>query len=233
MAEVLMPRFTPSTLVLIALTALLVPSVALAQDGTAVSGWSSILAGARDSAIAAISVGLAGALGWIGLQFQKWTGITFDAKETKGDLDWEHLLDRASKFVFNLASVKLNITPDKLATWEEKERFLGVALRLFRQFYPVAADWMDKNQNGIPDFLEGHGANAVVDVDPVRETLEARLFESAPAEVFARPVAQPTGGTPQTLFSQPVDAARAPARAKPRSATEIARTFQASNKRPV
>lgn len=228
-----MPRFA-----LVLLAFIFCATTAFAQDAAApaVATWGDILSYWRDGAAAALATGLSVVAGWFGWKGEKSRKLGDDAKETKEGLDWESLIDRIAKKVFNMAAIKVGITPDKIQSFEDKEGFLGWAMYFLRTHHADVAAWLDKNANGIPDFLERGDANPNVDTNGVRAELEARLFELAPASAFKVPkgatvTVSASAGTDELalgLMHQPQRTF-----ATPRTARDMAHTFKPKNKRPV
>ncbi len=233
-----MPRFA---LFLIAF--LFCSASAFAQDAAApvVSTWGEVLSFWRDGAAAALATGISALLGWFGWKKNKSDKVDQDAKETREGLDWEELIGKVAEKVFSLAAIKMQITPDKLQSFEDKEGFLGWAAFYFRKYHSDLAAWLDKNGNGVPDFLEHDTVDPAVEMNGVRVELESRLFKIAPAAAFKAPKsvsgsvsvsAAPAGFAPSDGVL-PLMGTSQPRFSTPRSARDIGPTFKPKNKRPV
>ena len=86
----------------------------------------------------------------------------------------------------------VKIDPKSIQSWEEKNAFLKVAGGFIERFDPeikaLATDALDKNKNGIPDFLEIALAKIAPQTAMIAAPAEAQGFASRPLVVEPRRV---------------------------------------------
>lgn len=182
---------------------ILLASAAFAQDAITVDqiaapaeeGYTG-LAGLANSALAAIATTLALLItavvtrlwGMIPVAFQamidKWT--TGDSKE------WRENIRESTYDALVHAMVQLKIDPKSIQSWEEKSAFLKVAGGFIERFDPeikaLATDALDKDRNGVPDFLEIALAKIAPQTAFIAAPAETQGFMSRPQIVEPRRV---------------------------------------------
>lgn len=131
--------------------------VALAQDAApavAPTGWEASIALVRDSFIAALIAVVSGAIAWLSRKADAWLGGRIDLNATMDALQWEQYLREAASNAFAHAQARLGLSPDKIATIEEKTNFLAAAFRFIAKHNDDIVKFADKDGNGVIDILE-------------------------------------------------------------------------------
>ena len=159
------------------------PVVAPLEDDGGWGRWLPFVSLISESALAAILtlIGLVGTFlspflpGWLKALFSKMN--TTEAK------DWETYAAPALRRAMAYAATQMNLTPKDLKSWEEKEGFVAYALGCLRQFDGQIISFLDKDNNGVIDLLEGGAPRS-----GSARFLDVALMEAgAPAHVFAAP----------------------------------------------
>lgn len=160
-----------------------------ADDYTGVAGLAnSALAGIATTLALLITAVVARLWSMIPVAFQamidKWT--TGDSKE------WRENIRESTYDALVHAMVQLKIDPKSIQSWEEKSAFLKVAGGFIERFDPeiraLATDALDKNRNGVPDFLEIALAKIAPQTAMIAAPAETQGFMSRPTIVEPRRV---------------------------------------------
>ena len=126
---------------------------------------------------------LAGVLALIGLVGTFLSPLMPGWLKTKEAKDWETYAAPAVRRAMAYAATQMRLTPKDLKSWEEKEGFVAYALGCLRQFDGQIISFLDKDNNGIIDLLEGGAPRS-----GSARFLDVALMEAgAPAHVFAAP----------------------------------------------
>lgn len=136
---------------------------------------------------------VAGALTLAGLvaayftpKLPNWLRIIFERKETEEANTWEAYVERATRRALSYAEKKIG-PPKGLQSWEEKEGFVAFALGCLRHFNKDIVEFLDKDNNGVLDILEGARDDANKRPGAARFLDTALMEAGAPAHVFERP----------------------------------------------
>ena len=192
------PRFVALSVLLIIGIAL-GAGVAMAQDTTgtvpAVEDYTGI-AGLANSALAGFATALAGLI--VAVIARLWNMIpvavqsVIEKLQTTDSKEWRENIREATYDALVHATVSLKIDPKSIQSWEEKNAFLKVAGGFIERFDPeikaLATDALDKNKNGIPDFLEIALAKIAPQTAMIAAPAEAQGFASRPLVVEPRRV---------------------------------------------
>ena len=112
--------------------------------------------------------------------------------QTTDSKEWRENIREATYDALVHATVSLKIDPKSIQSWEEKNAFLKVAGGFIERFDPeikaLATDALDKNKNGIPDFLEIALAKIAPQTAMIAAPAEAQGFASRPLVVEPRRV---------------------------------------------
>jgi hypothetical protein len=160
------------------------------------STWADMISLIRESATASLLAAATAGLAWLSTKVQKWFGVQIDLRETMEAIEWRRHLTEGSNEAFDYAQLKTGITPDKIKTREEKDDFLGHALRYMEEFNDDIVLFLDKNGNNVLDILETRLVKIAPDafpVEPQPAVMARRASRAATADVAARFAAKPAG----------------------------------------
>ena len=175
------------------------------------------IAGLADSLLTGVASALALLVTTIGFRLWNlipmWAQAAIDRLVTTDAKEWGEVMRTSTEDCVRTALIKLKMDPASIKSWEEKNAALALAGQVVDRFYPelksFTVDALDKNQNGVPDFLE----LALAKIAPQTALISQPEFTQA----FAAPVEpQPRGVKPRDAHKeiQAFAAKYAPKRAK-------------------
>jgi hypothetical protein len=171
------------------------PAVEPASGG---SDFSGIFKTITDSLSGALIALVTGAVGWLTAKLAQWTGAKIQLEDTLRDL---HMEDYAKKAVEKAVAYGLNktgVTMDDLQHVQIKNQVLQFAVNFLLSQYPEVIKWLDKDNNGIIDWVQTLLPTIVPATGPVPAKLVAKL-DAAQASMFAP---QTPKTAPQGLMGQ-------------------------------
>jgi len=151
----------------------------------------------RDTLAAALLAVLTAAAGWLTAQVSKWTAGRINLEDLTRDLQMEQYSKAAIDKAFAYAMTRVGITPEQLGDVQLKSQILQYAVGFLSSQYPEVVRWIDKDKNGVIDFVETFlpkaelaAAPAAVAAAVVRKTRKARTPKpaaSAPVPALPAP----------------------------------------------
>ncbi len=144
----------------------LAAGVAIAQEvvvePVAGSGidFSGIAASFKEIAITGVSLFLAWLANLAYAQWAKLTGKKTEAEETRHDLDMQDYARQAVDLLWPVAMRLTNTTEEGLKSVEIKNKVASKTLGLLVKAYPEIIDWLDDDDDGMIDWIQGAKANA-------------------------------------------------------------------------
>lgn len=128
------------------------PAVAPAEEQG--SDFSGILTTIKDTIIAILTAVLTGALGWLTARMASWTGGKIRLDEVIRDNQMEQYAKTAVEKAFTFALTRVGVNWDQLQNVQIKNQVLRQATDFLLSQYPEVVKWVDKDQNGVIDWVE-------------------------------------------------------------------------------
>lgn len=168
------------------------PVPAAAPAGADVTPFVTLI---RDTLAAALLAVFTAAAGWLTAQVSKWTAGRINLEDLTRDLQMEQYSKAAIDKAFAYALTRVGITPEQLGDVQLRSQILQYAVGFLSSQYPEVIKWIDKDKNGVIDFVETFLPKAELAAAPaapaaavVRKTRKARTPKpAAPAPVPALP----------------------------------------------
>lgn len=129
------------------------PAVAAEPEAPG-SDFTAIATTVKDTLTAVLIALVTAATGWLSVQLSKWTGGKIKLEDTLRDLHMEDYARRASDKAFAYALKRTGYTWDDLANVQIKSQVLRYATDFLLSQYPEVLKWIDKDNDGVIDFLE-------------------------------------------------------------------------------
>lgn len=127
------------------------PVPAAAPAGADVTPFVTLI---RDTLAAALLAVLTAAAGWLTAQVSKWTAGRINLEDLTRDLQMEQYSKAAIDKAFAYAMTRVGITPEQLGDVQLKSQILQYAVGFLSSQYPEVVRWIDKDKNGVIDFVE-------------------------------------------------------------------------------
>lgn len=108
----------------------------------------------RDTLAAALLAVLTAAAGWLTAQVSKWTAGRINLQDVTRDLQMEQYSKAAIDKAFSYAFKRVGITPEQLGDVQFRSQILQYAAGFLSSQYPEVIKWIDKDKNGVIDFVE-------------------------------------------------------------------------------
>lgn len=139
----------------------------------------------RDTLAAALLAVLTAAAGWLTAQVSKWTAGRINLEDLTRDLQMEQYSKAAIDKAFAYSLTRVGITPEQLGDVQLRSQILQYAVGFLSSQYPEVIKWIDKDKNGVIDFVETFlpkelaAAPAAPAAAVVRKTRKARTPKPA------------------------------------------------------
>jgi hypothetical protein len=190
------------------------PAVAPAEEQGA--DFSGILTTVKDTIIAILTAVLTGALGWLTARVASWTGGKIRLDEVMRDNQMEQYAKSAVEKAFTFALTRVGVNWDQLQNVQIKNQVLRQATDFLLSQYPEVVKWVDKDQNGVIDWVETMMPSWVLLPLPEAKAVPASLgFAELPLNQVAKPGARRTvkrtGTKPAKAKPGPLDIPPLPA----------------------
>lgn len=118
------------------------------------SDFSGILTTVKDTIIAILTAVLTGALGWLTARVAAWTGGKIRLDDVIRDNQMEQYAKSAVEKAFTFALTRVGVNWDQLQNVQIKNQVLRQATDFLLSQYPEVVKWVDKDQNGVIDWVE-------------------------------------------------------------------------------
>lgn len=127
------------------------PVPAAATAGADVTPFVTLI---RETLVAVLLAVLTAAAGWLTAQVSKWTAGRINLEDLTRDLQMEQYSKAAIDKSFAYAMTRIGITPEQLGDVQLKSQILQYAVGFLSSQYPEVIKWIDKDKNGVIDFVE-------------------------------------------------------------------------------
>lgn len=127
------------------------PVPAAAPAGADVTPFVTLI---RDTLAAALLAVLTAAAGWLTAQVSKWTAGRVRLEDLTRDLQMETYARSAVDKAFAYAMARVGISWESLADVQARGQVLQYAVGFLSSQYPEVIKWIDKDKNGVIDFVE-------------------------------------------------------------------------------
>lgn len=165
------------------------PAVAPAEEQG--SDFSGILTTVKDTIIAILTAVLTGALGWLAARVASWTGGKIRLDEVIRDNQMEQYAKSAVEKAFTFALTRVGVNWDQLQNVQIKNQVLRQATDFLLSQYPEVVRWVDKDQNGVIDWVETMMPSWVLLPMPEAKAVPASLgFAQVPSNPVTKPAAR-------------------------------------------
>lgn len=155
------------------------------------SDFSGILTTVKDTIIAILTAVLTGALGWLTARVSSWTGGKIRLDEVIHDNQMEQYAKSAVEKAFTFALTRVGVNWDALGNVQIKNQVLRQATDFLLSQYPEVVKWIDKDQNGVIDWVETMMPSWVLLPMPEAKAVPASLgFAELPSNPVAKPGAR-------------------------------------------
>lgn len=108
----------------------------------------------RDTLAAALLAVLTAAAGWLTTQVSKWTAGRINLEDLTRDLQMEQYSKAAIDKAFAYALTRVGVTVEQLGDVQLRSQILQYAVGFLSSQYPEVIKWIDKDKNGVIDWVE-------------------------------------------------------------------------------
>ena len=130
------------------------PAPPVAAEESAGSDFSGIGTLIKDTLVSALIALVTAAVGWLSAKLAQWTSGKIKLDDAMRDLHMEDYARRAVDKAFNYALKRAGVTWEDLAHVQIKNQVLQFAVNFLLSQYPEVVKWIDKDSNGIIDWIE-------------------------------------------------------------------------------
>jgi hypothetical protein len=174
------------------------------------SDFSGILTTIKDTIIAILTAVLTGALGWLAARVAAWTGGKIRLDEVIRDNQMDQYAKSAVEKAFTFALTRVGVNWDQLQNVQIKNQVLRQATDFLLSQYPEVVKWVDKDQNGVIDWVETMMPSWVLLPVPEAKAVQASLgFSELPSSHASSPDSRRTvkraGIKPAKIKPGPLD----------------------------
>lgn len=127
------------------------PVPAAAPAGADVTPFVTLI---RDTLAAALLAVLTAAAGWLTTQVSKWTAGRINLEDLTRDLQMEQYSKAAIDKAFAYALTRVGVTVEQLGDVQLRSQILQYAVGFLSSQYPEVIKWIDKDKNGVIDWVE-------------------------------------------------------------------------------
>jgi hypothetical protein len=152
------------------------------------SDFSAVVGTIKDTIIAILTAVLTGALGWLTARVAAWTGGKIRLDDVIRDNQMEQYAKSAVEKAFTFALTRVGVNWDQLQNVQIKNQVLRQATDFLLSQYPEVVKWVDKDQNGVIDWVETMMPSWVLLPMPEPKAVPDSLGF---AELATNPVAKP------------------------------------------
>jgi len=152
-----------------------------------------------DTLAASLLAILTAAAAWLTAQVSKWTSGRIALNDVMRDIEMERYARGAIDKAMNYAMRKAGVTWDALADVRFKSQVLQYGTDFLVSQYPEVVKWIDKDANGVIDWVETH---LPVYAPPADEAAPQAFTTAAKAPRKPRPI-QPANPQPASAISMP------------------------------
>lgn len=131
--------------------ALCLPGVALAQSGTDVTPWITLL---RETLTAVLLSVITAGVAWLSAKVSAWTSGRIDLDAVTRDLEMSRYAQIATDKAFSFAYTRLGVTAEQLSDVNIKNEVLDYAVSFLNNQYPEVIKWIDADEDGVIDWVE-------------------------------------------------------------------------------
>lgn len=157
------------------------PVPAAAAAGADVTPFVTLI---RDTLVAVLLAVLTAAAGWLTAQVSKWTAGRVRLEDLQRDLQMETYARSAVNKAFAYGLARVGVSWENLADVQARGQVLQYAVGFMRSQYPEIVRWIDKDQNGVIDWIETYLPQAK---PPIEKATRPRTIKSAPPPSLQAP----------------------------------------------
>lgn len=201
-------------LVILIMATVATAGLAFAQESAPAAppvGTEAIIVMIRDSAVAVVLALFSAVMIWARSYLPQWLTSMIDANESRDSDAWEAYKRKVAEDAITFAIAKTGLTPENIKNLEQKQGFIGWATHWFAMNARDILKYYDKDENGVPDFIEVQlrkiaPSLPVTPMPPeaptIRAAVEAAGFMSPQQRRAARPKPAPSShgvSTPEEI----------------------------------